>query len=204
MSNDSLLAAVRAAANEPASAVDASTRQPQEHSMAGTQNDPATAPAKVTSLAELRAAFPDLCAQIQTESMSAGANAERERIGGIEKLGASMKGHDALISEMKADGKTTPEQAAVRIVAAEGALREQQLKGVKDVESLTGKVPASPTSLGAAAPASTEKPATPEGWKTEFESSQALQSEFGSVERYVTFKGAEASGKVRFLKNKTA
>lgn len=53
--------------------------------------------------------------------LAAGATAERERILGIEAN--ALPGHEKLVAELKADGKTTPDQAAARIVAAErGAL----------------------------------------------------------------------------------
>jgi len=195
MTEKTLLAAVYAAANPPASAIDASTRQTEEHSMAG-QNDPAPAPAatKPTTSAELSAAFPELCAAIRAE----GAQAESARIAGIETLGAAMKGHDTLIAAMKADGKTTPEQAAMRIVAAEGAARAAQLAGIQSVESLTGNVNAAPAS---AAPNETPTVAqTPDGWKAEYDASDKLKAEFGSCDQYVAFKKAESEGRVRMLR----
>jgi hypothetical protein len=46
-----------------------------------------------------------------------GATAERERIKAIEE--SAIAGHDALVKEMKFDGKTTPAEAATRLLAAE-------------------------------------------------------------------------------------
>lgn len=46
-----------------------------------------------------------------------GATAERERIKTIEE--SAIPGHDALVKEMKFDGKTTPSEAATRLLAAE-------------------------------------------------------------------------------------
>jgi hypothetical protein len=48
-----------------------------------------------------------------------GESAERERIKAIEVQAEGMPGHDALIQEMKFDGKTTGPEAAVRLLAAE-------------------------------------------------------------------------------------
>lgn len=171
--------------------------------MAETQNGPA-APANVTvtkptTQAELSAAYPDLCAGLRTE----GAAHERERIIGIEKVGAAMKGHDVLVAEMKADGKTTPEQASMRIVLAEGKVREQQLKGVKDVEALTGKVAPSPqTEDGAEVRPQEQAAGTPESWATDYAAQTPagakLRSEFADKEDYVGFMANRH--KVRILR----
>lgn len=58
-----------------------------------------------------------LFAQLRSEFMTAGATAERDRILGIEAH--SMPGHETLIAALKADGKTSPDQAAAQVLAAE-------------------------------------------------------------------------------------
>ncbi|OWY32016.1 S49 family peptidase [Herbaspirillum aquaticum] len=58
-----------------------------------------------------------LYAQLRTDFMAEGAASERQRILGIEAH--SMPGHEALISTLKADGKTTPDQAAAQVLGAE-------------------------------------------------------------------------------------
>lgn len=152
---------------------------------------PATS-AAATTVAELASVYPDLCASIRAE----GAAAERARILGIEAH--AMPGHEKLIADMKADGSVTPDMAAGRILAAEKAARAGHMRGIEDVEKLTGKVAASPTSQASAASAA-EKATTPEGWKEEYAASPALQSEFASADDYVSLKKAEAAGKVRVL-----
>lgn len=73
---------------------------------------------------ELAAQSPELLQQIQSEASAAGATAERERILGIESH--AMAGHETLIATLKADGKTTPDQAAAQVLAAHrGALAAQ-------------------------------------------------------------------------------
>lgn len=73
---------------------------------------------------ELAAQSPELLQQIQSEASAAGATAERERILGIESH--AMAGHEKLIATLKADGKTTPDQAAAQVLAAHrGALTAQ-------------------------------------------------------------------------------
>lgn len=152
--------------------------------------------AKPASAAELSAAFPELVTAIRLDA----ATGERNRILGIEQHGTQMKGHEKLIADMKADANVTVEQAAVRILSAENAARASQLAGIKAVESETGKVNPAPKS-GSEQPAG-EKASTPDGWKTEYEGSDALKSEFASVDQYVAFKSAEASGRVKVLRQK--
>ena len=69
-------------------------------------------------------------AAARAEGKAAGATAERERIAAIEKN--TMPGHEKLVEELKADGKTTGLEAAQRILAAEKA-RIAQIG--KDLES---------------------------------------------------------------------
>ncbi len=59
-----------------------------------------------------------------------GAQAEAERIAAVEAQ--LIPGHEALIAELKADGETTGEQAAVKVLAAERALRKDQLHSLKN------------------------------------------------------------------------
>lgn len=189
MTNQTLLAAVHAAANEPASApaADQPSQQKETH-MAETQNGAHAAPAKITSAAELQAAYPDLCNSLLGTARNEGATAERARILGIESLASQMKGHEKLISDMKADGNTTKEQAALRLVEAENRLRANQLQGVKDVEVKTGKIESAPAGGG-------EKPKfeqTPDGWKAEWQSDAKLKAEFPTAESYVATKRREA------------
>ena len=58
-----------------------------------------------------------LFAAMQTEFMQAGAQAERQRIADVRAQ--SLPGHEALIEKLAMDGKTTPEQAAMAVTAAE-------------------------------------------------------------------------------------
>lgn len=168
--------------------------------MSGTQNDPAPAPAKMTTLAEMQAAYPALCTELGNAQSIAGATAERTRILGIEALGAQMKGHEKLIAELKADASVSPEQAAVRIIGAENVARAQQLNGIKAVEDATGRVNPAPKSGNDDANHRATKATTPDGWKAEYEGSDALKSEFAGAEQYVAFKKAESEGRVKVLR----
>jgi hypothetical protein len=195
MTKSSMLAAVHAAALSSASvaALSVEPQPTQEPSMSEPKITTAELHVMFPTSTALAAVFPDLCAALRVE----GATAERERISGIEAH--SLAGHEDLIATMKADPKVTPDMAAGRLLAAEKALRGQQLQGIKDVENLTGKVPATATTApSAAAP---EMATDPEGWKAEYAKSEALQAEFGSEGSYLAFKTADKSGVARIKRS---
>lgn len=83
------------------------------------------APAATVDRAYLAAHHPDLLAQLQTEARAEGAVAERERIQSVRAQ--HIPGHEALIEQLAFDGKTTGPEAAVAVLAAEKALRQQHL-----------------------------------------------------------------------------
>lgn len=145
------------------------------------------------TVADMEAAHPDLVTQIRTAARSEGAAAERERIAGIHAH--AMPGMETLVAEMVADGKTTPDQAAGRILAAHKASLGAKAQGVADVEKHTGKVGAAPvaTVIEPKPPQAT----TPEGWKAEWEASAALQAEFPTSADYVAIRKAEVANKVK-------
>lgn len=58
-----------------------------------------------------------------------GAAAERERIKAVEAQ--AVPGHEALIAELKFDGKTTGPEAAVKVLAAEKEKRGKVLSDLK-------------------------------------------------------------------------
>ena len=158
----------------------------------------------VTTVAQLEAAHPDLVTQIRaaarSEGVTAGAEAERARIAGIQAH--AMPGMGELVAEMVADGKTTPDQAAGRILGAHKAGLGKQAQAIADVERVTNVVTPSPAaSLGnGKAPVAQ----TPEGWAAEYDASADLQAEFTSREAYVALRKAEAAGKVRVLNTRAA
>lgn len=103
---------------------------------------PAAPVVKTYTQAELDAAV----SAARDEGRTAGADAERARILGIEK--AALPGHAELIAGLKADGKTTPAEAALRVVEAEQAQGANRLAAIRGVEDATGKVPAESSALG--------------------------------------------------------
>lgn len=68
----------------------------------------------------------DGTAKGKAEGMASGAEAERNRIRDVESQ--LVGGHEAIIQEMKYDGRSTGPEAAVKILAAERELRRTRLK----------------------------------------------------------------------------
>lgn len=180
------LAAVHAAATV------STALTPPAAPVAPTLPAPAAA-APATTVADLVSAYPDLCTALRVE----GATAERTRIMGIGALADA--GNAALIAEMQADGKTTPADAALRILGAQKEARGQQLQAIKDVETVTSAV--RPAVTSSAAP-TVEQASTPEGWKAQWAASAALQAEFYSAESYVSYQQGVASGRIKRLESR--
>lgn len=162
------------------SAGSAAARDGQENIMAHEKPgaDELSAAATVESL---RAAHGGLIASVEM----AAAKAERDRILGIE--GNSLPGHDALVAEMKADGKTTPAEAAVRVLAAEKVKAATRLAGLAALDEAAAGVKSTPSGDVA-------KASTPDGWKAEWDSNPALKAEYPTAEAYVAIMKKE-SGK---------
>ena len=78
--------------------------------------------------AEWQASNPEAAAVLRAE----GAESERQRIAAVRAQ--SMRGHEALIERLAADGRTTGPEAAVAVVAAEKALQANQA-AVRQVEA---------------------------------------------------------------------
>ena len=106
---------------------------------------------------------PSLFAQLRTEfsaageaaGAAAGAAAERQRIQAVLAQGAAMPGHAALVQQLAFDGKTTPAEAALQIIAA-----EQSARGAAAAAHAADAPPAarsSPAADAAAAAAETPK-----------------------------------------------
>lgn len=135
-------------------------------------------------------------AEGQEEALKTGAQAERDRIKGIEDL--TMPGHEALIQTMKFDGETTPAAAAIKLVQAENAVRQTAAAalaadGIDPVAHVATDGAGTDDGLA-------NKPEGPEKWKAEYEASAELKENFRSVETYISYKEAEGKGRIRKLK----
>lgn len=123
------------------------------------------------------------------EGKSAGAVAECERIKSVEEQ--SIAGHEALIAELKFDGKTTGAEAAVKVLAAEKLSRTDGLAALKNDAPKAIDEPAD-TDLGISANAPVEERA-----QAKWDKSPELQEEFGKFSTYLAFVKAEEKGAVK-------
>jgi signal peptide peptidase SppA len=108
---------------------------------------PLRAEGEIMDRESVLAQAPELAAAFRDE----GATAERQRILAVEAQ--SLPGHEALIAELKADGKTTGPDAAARVLAAEKA-KLSRIAGALDKDT-------PPPLADAAAPDNTPAPDSP-------------------------------------------
>ena len=161
---------------------------------------PPPAPAAVEddrpTAATTAALFPDVATALRAE----GAQAERARVLGIEAF--AEPGAEALVAQYKADGVTTPDQAAGGILEHLRGRRAAQLGALVADEEALAAPPASPSAAGTgtdgaanAAPGVYDEAAE----RAKFTASAELQAEFREEGRFLAFRKAEASGRVKRL-----
>jgi len=123
-----------------------------------------------------------------TEGQAQGAAAERKRIADVKAQ--LIPGHEALIDSLIADGKTTGEQAAIQIVAAEKQVAAGRLAALKkdgDLGVLQPGAPEPGTEAALAAAADAKLPVE-ERTKKAWDATPALRAEFGAYENYLAFE----------------
>lgn len=114
------------------------------------QSEEAEMDLKDLNMKTLRAQRPDLVDELEKPATEAietataqareeATTAERERVAGIRAL--SLPGYEALVEEMIADGRTTPDQAGKRLVEAQKA----RAQAVLDGQRASDPEPADPT-----------------------------------------------------------
>lgn len=119
----------------------------EEPKMAENQKTGAQAAPAITTVDALRAAYPDLCKQIEDDATQNATNAERARIKDIEDMtapGAENSAYDAKYGEH-------PQNAADYAIAQMKAQREAGRKAVADAKDDAGK--SGVNGVGQAAPA---------------------------------------------------
>lgn len=147
---------------------------------------------------ELAQHYPDAVKAIADEHHAAGITLgkqqERERIQGIE--GLAMPGHDALIAQLKFDGVTTAEQAAVKILHAEKQTRAQLAKDYRDDAPKPLPAPNVPLA-GDEQPDAKPTLTGPAKWAADYQASAQLQQDYGSQDAYIAYQQAVASGRIK-------
>ena len=158
------------------------------------------------TLALLEKDAPELLKQIREAAKAEGLS-EGTKQGAIDELARIknvseqlMPGHDDLLTKLMYDGKTTGPEAAVKVLAAEKALKQTALENLE-----SGSVKPVHNST----PPETEELDDDSGDDGEFDKdkatakfnkTKALKEEFGDVDTYLAYCEALAEGQVRTLK----
>lgn len=161
---------------------------------------PPAAPAAL-SRATFESDHPALFAQIRAEFTSAGAVAERDRIASVRAQ--SLPGHEKLIEQLAADGKTTGPEAAAAVLAAERSARQAQATALANDAPKPAPASAAPANEGKLDGDDKSVPIEQRA-KNEWEANAQLRNEFPSFEAYAALRKAEDSGRVRVLGKKAA
>lgn len=169
----------------------ASAKAPQATAPIPTQGD------RAMDMATLRADHPDLVTALLEEGRQAGASAERSRILGIEAQAAGLPGHEALIASLKADGKTTPEQAAVQVLAAERGSLASRAAALNADAPAPAPYAAAPNEESGAS--SLDHLPVEERCKAHWDSNADLRGEFSSLAAYTAYTKNQAAGRARVL-----
>lgn len=127
--------------------------------------------------------------------MAAGRTAELERIRGVQSQ--VIPGHESLVSEMAFDGNTTPEQAAIRVLAAERAANAGALQARRDA-GVAAPRPAVPP-VEPAAPDMSGMPLD-DRIKATWDATPSLREEFGGdFSSYAAYAKACQKGSVKVM-----
>ncbi len=128
----------------------------------------------------------------KSEGMSEGILAERDRISKIHAV--SMPGQDAIVQECIEKGLSVGD-SAIKLTADSRAKLE--MEGKKVQAEVQEPVVIKETEVIEQATAVVED--EPKTAKEEFETSEALQAEFGDFETYKAFVDADANGQVKIM-----
>jgi len=166
----------------------------------------------------LKTAYPDIMKGIESaayqkglseglargtdEGLKAGIEKERTRIQAVES--SLLPGHEALVESMKYDGVTTGEQAAVKILHAEKALRETKLQDFSsDKPPVVPAVDATKDEPKQAEKAKEGELLTDEQLKATWNADKVLRADFGGdFEAYKAYVEAEQAGLVKIYGQK--
>jgi signal peptide peptidase SppA len=137
------------------------------------------------------------------EGRAIGATAERERITGI--MGAGLAGHEQIVADAIADGKSAAGDVALKIVAAEKVVRGKALENLKaDGKQAVVEVPASPDLPKPKAGEEVDKNLPiDQRAKAAWDKSPEIRKEFAdNFEAYLAFEKYSEEGRVRILGKK--
>lgn len=137
-------------------------------------------------------------AEAITNARAAGANAERERIQGVEAQGRKLPGFAALVDGLKYDGKTTGPEAAVALLEANGQKTAKAAKDMRDESP--DPLPAAAVELSSTTV--DENAPVEDRCKAQWDADPAIRAEFCTLDAFTAYTRAEESGRVRRIGGK--
>lgn len=150
----------------------------------------------------LAAHHPELVAAIHAE----GAQAELARVLAVQAQ--ALPGHEKLIAECVADGKTSGPEAAVKVLAAERALAGERRSALAADRQAPVAFAAAPSAADDAAAGAADSEAADAALPLEarcekqWNSQPALRDEFASLAAFTAYTRATESGRARVFKQK--
>ena len=153
-------------------------------------NEPQPTQPVAMTVEKIKADHPEIAQALIAE----GAESERKRIQACEEAG--LAGHEGIVNAMKYDGKSQAGDVAMAIVAAEKKLRTDHLGASR--ASAPQPVPlAAVPAVEKEAPAIDKSKPVDQWAKEAWESDASIRAEFGSLENYVAYEKAMATGSVK-------
>ena len=153
-------------------------------------NEPQPTQPVAMTVEKIKADHPEIAQALIQE----GAESERKRIQACEEAG--LAGHEAIVNAMKYDGKSQAGDVAVAIVAAEKKLRTDHLDASR--ASAPQPVPLAAVPAVEKESPTIDKSKPVDQWaKDVWESDASIRAEFGSLENYVAYEKAMATGSVK-------
>ena len=135
------------------------------------------------------------------DGFKAGVESECARIKAVEEQGSILLGHEELVARLKFDGKTTGEQAAVEIIAAEKKKLDRiaaDLRADAGTAALNSPTEDTVRTTQKVDPTMSQEQVAAVA-KREWETNPKLHREFTGEGAYIAFCKAVAAGRVRVL-----
>ena len=149
-----------AALSTPASGAEPhpNSEPPVSQARNNTHTDGGTSMEEIQTVEELRNAFPELVAQIESAARAEGVTAERNRIQQIEGVQAAIGDPNMVRNAKFGENPMTLEQVAVAVLQAQAAIGSTMLNNLQSDATASGAA----SVTGAAAPAGEPNPDSPE------------------------------------------
>lgn len=160
----------------------------QEHEMAQES--------KAITVDVIQAEHPAVAEALIAQGREEGATAERERIRGIEAV--ALPGYEALVGAAKFDGRSSGEQVAARIVAAQKQDQVRALAAIR--EQAPEPVPAAAAPVAETQQSSDADLPVEDRARRQYDADAKIRAEFPTLAGFTAYLRASESGRARILR----